>query len=568
MDEYRDIYRKPDFQRQTSAWTPEDCVELLESVIMNQVVPSIIMWRSPDNGLRYILDGGHRISVIIAWFHDDWGESQADGFEDPQKNESVRKAANEVRILVKSRIGHISDYKFASDEIRRISHEGGAPRQALESVQAGKAFQRGMFFQNVRSDDVVFPILWVDGDYRTAEQSFLKINRSGRQITDWEKKLIENRESSFARLVMSLSDIRSAPHYWPLHTDSDDRNDLIAHGAQHILGQVEYLNRILFQPEYKRNVTTLAQPLMVAPNDKKPYFLAEILTIANGYKGQPAETQRLLQIDANAEPSEIVQNGVLHVDRTIEMFDHIIGDIKSSDPANKSLELVPLLYFYKSDGFYIRSQLYGFLYWLIAGDDDQIRLRKIIFSAYRGAFEQIFNAEKDHAVQTLTRGIGSGTDITVQTSFYINTLLQLIVKHKGVVDSDVFLNEYSETVGKMTKNSRQLFSIQAVKSRLFTPKQKSATFIDTQLKSLYVCEICGGKLDPQRKNQRDHRKARRHDGQTSIDNQRIVHPFCNNQRESIFEIQKGAEIQLPRFDFELDPDAPKQLSLFDDPAFM
>ncbi|HEX5502785.1 MAG TPA: DUF262 domain-containing protein, partial [Thermomicrobiales bacterium] len=67
-------FRKPDFQRATAAWTPEDCVSLLESVVQEQVVPSIIMWASPKSTLLYVLDGAHRMSVVMAWLCDDWGD--------------------------------------------------------------------------------------------------------------------------------------------------------------------------------------------------------------------------------------------------------------------------------------------------------------------------------------------------------------------------------------------------------------------------------------------------------------------------------------------------------------
>jgi Protein of unknown function DUF262 len=84
--------RKPDFQRATWAWTPEDCVSLIESVINYQVIPSVILWKSPDNDLYYILDGGHRISAVIAWMKDDWGESQLDNILDPQQKTEVRSS--------------------------------------------------------------------------------------------------------------------------------------------------------------------------------------------------------------------------------------------------------------------------------------------------------------------------------------------------------------------------------------------------------------------------------------------------------------------------------------------
>ncbi len=68
------LLRKPDFQRTTWSWTAEDCVSLLESIVNEQVIPSIIMWSSPENGYDYVLDGGHRISVVLAWLNDNWGE--------------------------------------------------------------------------------------------------------------------------------------------------------------------------------------------------------------------------------------------------------------------------------------------------------------------------------------------------------------------------------------------------------------------------------------------------------------------------------------------------------------
>jgi Protein of unknown function DUF262 len=71
-----DLLRKPDFQRATSAWTPEECVSLLHSVLNEQVIPSIIMWRSPENHW-YVLDRGHRLSVVLAWIRDDWGDTLA-----------------------------------------------------------------------------------------------------------------------------------------------------------------------------------------------------------------------------------------------------------------------------------------------------------------------------------------------------------------------------------------------------------------------------------------------------------------------------------------------------------
>ena len=88
--------RKPDFQRATWAWTPEDCVSLLESIINEQVIPSIIMWSSPENGFDYVLDGGHRVSVVMAWLNGDWGSQHPpEHYKDEEQERNIKEAGEE-----------------------------------------------------------------------------------------------------------------------------------------------------------------------------------------------------------------------------------------------------------------------------------------------------------------------------------------------------------------------------------------------------------------------------------------------------------------------------------------
>lgn len=68
--------RKPDFQRETNAWSPEQCVEFLDSVIYGRIIPSIILWRNEVTGSVFVLDGAHRLSVVRAWMKDDWGSEK------------------------------------------------------------------------------------------------------------------------------------------------------------------------------------------------------------------------------------------------------------------------------------------------------------------------------------------------------------------------------------------------------------------------------------------------------------------------------------------------------------
>ena len=110
------LLRKPDFQRETSAWNPDDCVRLLESIVKGLIIPSLIVWKSPDNSFLYILDGAHRISVMRAWVIDDWGDKAIeDYYERHEYFDKIRQAAQVVRAAVK---GHIGSYTGSIGRLR------------------------------------------------------------------------------------------------------------------------------------------------------------------------------------------------------------------------------------------------------------------------------------------------------------------------------------------------------------------------------------------------------------------------------------------------------------------
>src|SRR3546814_15678397 len=64
------LLRKPDFQRETNHWTPEQVVSLLECYVEGDLIPSVILWQSET--ATFVIDGGHRLSVLRAWIEDDY----------------------------------------------------------------------------------------------------------------------------------------------------------------------------------------------------------------------------------------------------------------------------------------------------------------------------------------------------------------------------------------------------------------------------------------------------------------------------------------------------------------
>jgi tetratricopeptide (TPR) repeat protein len=529
--------RKPDFQRATWAWTPEDCVSLLDSIINDQVIPSIIMWTSPESNLDYVLDGGHRISVVLAWLKDDWGDRELPSNLDEEQEQAIRKAAIKVRRLVEEKIGNINDYREAEEEFDRIVNEEQAPKLVLSP----KAFERAQFYRKLRRGNIKFNILWVDGDYEKAEQSFLKINKTGRSLSDWETRLIENRNSSLARLVMSIANIDSAKYYWPTDPPEGSNKAQLAEKITGIIDGIGRIHKLLFQPAFESLAKgrRLQQPLLVAPGiEMKPFYLAELLTIIEGGKGQEAETKNLLKRDKEALPEEIINTGWRLTNETLSAFDHLVG------PSPKSLALVPLLYFYSDGGRYVRGLLYGLMYWLLSGgNEDDILTRKKIFSAHRATFEQILLENKENVIRRIGRNIGSGPEVTYPTAKYYQGLMELLIRVNDDISSPAFEKDYKELLSKLKLPDRSAHSSQATEntSRIFSEKQKSTVVIRTLFATATRCEICGGVLDPRGGLQHDHVTKWADGGLSTIDNDRLTHPFCNNNRDVIESLKKGLQ---------------------------
>lgn len=522
--------RKPDFQRATWAWDADQCVELLDSVINQQIIPSIIMWTSPESELDYVLDGGHRISVVLAWLKDDWGQKVEFEHDEILENR-VKQAAQQVRKLVRERIGTIEEYKQAEEEFDKAVNDGKAPKLALPK----KIFERAQFYTRYRKGIIGFPILWVPGDFEKAEKSFLKINKTGTKLTEWETKLIENRNSSLARTIMSVANIESAKYYWPttLPEALDQKSYTIK--VTEILANVANIYRVLLEPPYLSPAKgrRLQQPLLdIASKELKPPYLAELFTVIKGGKGQATETDELIKLDTIGTAENIIDAGWDLTREVTSALSHLIGD------SPKSLAVVPACYFYTDGGRYVRSLLYGLIYWLLSGnDEDVIRLRKQLFSAYRGTFEQILLDRKEDVVSGITRKTGSGPEITVQTARYFQGLLETLVKHKGVTNSPGFNEDYNRFTATLIDSRTKAIQQPAGKSRTFSEKQRSIATLRDILKGTHRCEICEGLLDITGGVQHDHTIKYSEGGPSIASNARLTHPFCNNMRDAIEEIK-------------------------------
>jgi hypothetical protein len=98
--------RKPDFQRETSQWSPAKVVDLIRSFLDADLIPAVILWRAGRS--IFVIDGSHRLSAMLAWILDDYGDRKksldhAGGYI----TEEQRKIAERTRELVLKTVGII-----------------------------------------------------------------------------------------------------------------------------------------------------------------------------------------------------------------------------------------------------------------------------------------------------------------------------------------------------------------------------------------------------------------------------------------------------------------------------
>jgi hypothetical protein len=187
--------RKPDFQRETANWTPEKIAEFIQCFVDGELIPSVILWRSEDSGNIFVIDGAHRLSALIAWVHDDYGDKNISlkFFKNLIPPEQL-EAAVETRNRIDKAVG-----SYAS-----LIHAAEFPENSKpETVKRGR---------NLSS----FPLQlqWVNGDASKAEAAFYKINQKAEVIDPTELRMIEARNKANAIAARAIIRSGVGHKYW------------------------------------------------------------------------------------------------------------------------------------------------------------------------------------------------------------------------------------------------------------------------------------------------------------------------------------------------------------------
>jgi hypothetical protein len=303
------LLRKPDFQRETSHWTPEQMATFVASFLDNEVIPSLILWKSPT--YIFVIDGGHRLSALRAWMEDDYGDGALSAaFYRTEISEDQKRIAKRARKLIEGKVGRFSTLKSNVD----------SKGDTQVAKRAKVLFTRALALQ------------WVQGNASVAESSFFKINSQGTPLDETESSLIRNRRKPIAISARAILRAGSGHKYWSSFDET--------HGKE-IVELAQELNRLLFEPETDTPLKTLDVPIggSVSPVDALS-LLIEFLTIAG------SRDQKIVPIEGYM--NDETGDGTLKVLRNTTQ---VLRRMTGNGPG--SLGLHPAVYFYNEQGKYI-----------------------------------------------------------------------------------------------------------------------------------------------------------------------------------------------------------------------
>lgn len=467
------LLRKPDFQRETTQWRPAQVAMLIESFLEGELIPAVILWQSASH--IFVIDGGHRLSALLAWAYDDYGDGVRSGaFFKNELKEAQKRIANRTRSDVNKRVG---SYQHFRQKISEQTDDDDTTDPRLITFAT-----RGLQVQ------------WIVGDADKAESSFFKINTQGSALDPVEEKLLRNRLKAPAIAARSIARAATGHKYWSKF--STETQDKIANKAKSI-------HRALFAPEIATPVKTIDLPLggttSIAQSLDLLISLAEIVDSNNS--------------DLDKLPDD--HDGVLTLD-LLESLDRIVSRLVGNQ--SKSLGLHPFVYFYTSKGRHYPPLMLA-MFSIVSRklrNNDKSWFKN--FSQNRRLIEELLIEHKG-IITLLISAMGSKKRVEGSIA-----VLSLIFSKAAEGASTISPNEFAV----VTRLESRLYTIESKPGVDFNEDAKNSAFLKQAFAQALRCPICGGYLDPAKSVSYDHIVRKEDGGNGSNENCQLTHPYCNS----------------------------------------
>ncbi len=470
-DFFYSVVRKPDFQRETSDWSPPKICGFIQSFLDGDLIPALILWQAGN--YIFVIDGAHRLSALVAWVHDDYGDGLTskkffDGVISPEQI----AAAEYTRSLIKKQVGSYSDHQFA------VSHPEKSKPEVIERAK--------------RLGRLAIQLQWVQGDSSKAEASFFKINQQATPIDATELRLLKSRKLPNALAARAIVRSGTGHKYW---------SSFNPERRQEIESLAKSVNELLFSPSLKTPIKTLDLPVAGKGYSSQTLPLVfEFVNLVNGVKPDSNLTEDL--------------SG----DETLAMLracKKLVDRISGTHPS--SLGLHPVVYFYSTTGRYQQTAFLAVVALLGEFENDK-RFREFI--SVRKSFEDFFLKHKLF-VNQVTLKYGSGPKGYAR----LKQLYAFILDRLTAGDSeDVILKTLAGTAEFSYLQPSEIDVSNFAKD--FSADAKSAVFLRDALKDPLRCGICKG-LIHRNAISVDHVQRKADGGHGSPDNGQLTHPYCN-----------------------------------------
>jgi hypothetical protein len=469
------LLRKPDFQRETNHWSPDQIVTFIKSFLDNQLIPALILWKSPSH--IFVIDGGHRLSALRAWMKDDYGDGAISlEFYNGEISDEQKKIAKRTRLLVDRTVGR---YTTLKDKV-------GSTTAAPEEIKrAGNLFTRALDLQ------------WVQGNADVAETSFFNINSQGTPLDDIESALIKNRKKPVAIASRAILRAGTGHKYWS-HFPAPRQHEIEELATE--------FHELLFDPEAEIPIRTLELPLggSVSPVNALQ-LLIDFLAIASS----PQNGSRTI---SSGNDDDIGNDTIEVLILAKEVALRIVGN------GSASLGLHPAVYFYNDRGSYSRHFFLGIVRLITekVRNNDGAFFKK--FTKVRGKLEDFLITNKSLINQAFANVNRDARVVRVRDMMI--SLIDRIAKGETVNVEDLFAS--------IGLTGRILDLQKVVTQTSVSNDTKSAVFIKTALQNASKCPLCDGLLFPTKSVSYDHKVRVRDGGKGERENVQMTHPFCNS----------------------------------------
>lgn len=487
---YFKVLRKPDFQRTTNNWTPEMIVDLVKSWLDGSLVPALILWHSKESGKVFIVDGAHRISALIGWVNDDYGDGpiSRDFFDEiPPAQVKFHKQTQE---LMADTVGSYEDlYRIGLNPSTTDDQECVRRGRAIATVQP--AIQR------------------VEGDAQTAEMSFLKINSNPAMIDPTDLDVIRARRKPNAIATRAL--MRAGTQYFAKLSRATEIDAL-----------AKEVHNIVFGPVLE--ITTQSPDIPRAGQPYSSEAFKMVLDTVNMFNDvTPAMWQEQKRGKKSRTPiarlaDDTDGSATLAYLKRVKDIGTLVCDNGRLNPG--SLGLDQAVYSYGATGKFHPG---AFLASLRLAQELQNDNKLKQFTKVRKKFEDFLVRHK-FFINQIGHSKGSRTRP-------VESMLQM---HRIVIG---YLQNGSTDDGKIIRKLKRDPRLEELKDvtniprddtkrRRFSKSVQDAGVIRSTLNNRECCTECGARLPPACRS-KDHKQRQEDHGVGTLANLEFTHPYCN-----------------------------------------